>query len=253
MTTVQIKRPGATTYSTVPKKDFFAALEDSDGANDTIMINGSQYALSTVIVDDPDGTGAVECAITSTVADTYIASGNYTLASGLCAKVKVNVSNTGPATININGTGVIAIQLNGAALAAKDIHAGEIYLLTYDGTAFQLRQTSGTARKKVYKALLTQVGTAAPTAIVAENQIGAIVWSRAGVGSYAGTLAGAFTANKTYLHVDDPAIVGDTAVIGRTSADAIFINTSDEDNVSGIATPADSLLTNTQLLIEVYY
>jgi hypothetical protein len=52
---------------------------------------------------------------------------------------------------------------------------------------------------KVYRALLTQAGTAAPTAVVLVNQIGAIVWARTGVGTYTATLAGAFLAGKTLI------------------------------------------------------
>ena len=48
-------------------------------------------------------------------------------------------------------------------------------------------------RTGVYKALMTQTGTAAPTATVLLNSIGSIVWSRDGVGNYIGTLTGAFT------------------------------------------------------------
>ncbi|MEK6614621.1 MAG: hypothetical protein AABZ32_00690 [Bacteroidota bacterium] len=51
---------------------------------------------------------------------------------------------------------------------------------------------------KKYVALLTQIGTNAPTAIVLENTIGNIVWARAGTGQYTATLTGAFTINKTY-------------------------------------------------------
>lgn len=65
---------------------------------------------------------------------------------------------------------------------------------------------------KVYTALLTQVGTDAPTATVLENTIGAIVWSRTTIGGYFATLSGAFitdktsvlitngSANSTYIH-----------------------------------------------------
>lgn len=51
---------------------------------------------------------------------------------------------------------------------------------------------------KVYTALLTQVGTSAPTAIVLENTLGGtITWAYVGVGIYSATLTGAFTIAKT--------------------------------------------------------
>lgn len=50
---------------------------------------------------------------------------------------------------------------------------------------------------KIYTALLTQSGTASPTATVLENTIGDIVFTRDDVGYYIGTLADAFTIGKT--------------------------------------------------------
>lgn len=53
---------------------------------------------------------------------------------------------------------------------------------------------------KVYTALLNQTGTDAPVATVLENTLGGtVVWTRFSIGEYRGTLAGAFTENKTIL------------------------------------------------------
>jgi hypothetical protein len=55
---------------------------------------------------------------------------------------------------------------------------------------------------KVYTALLTQTGTNAPVATVLQNTLGDdIIWSYSGTGSYLGTLAGAFTSQKTFFYV----------------------------------------------------
>jgi len=52
---------------------------------------------------------------------------------------------------------------------------------------------------KLYAAEITQVGTSTPSAMVILNQLsGAISWSRNSVGSYTGTLSGAFPGAKTY-------------------------------------------------------
>lgn len=51
---------------------------------------------------------------------------------------------------------------------------------------------------KVYTALISQSGTDAPTAIVLENTLGNVVWTRVSEGIYIGTLTGAFTTNKTF-------------------------------------------------------
>ena len=50
---------------------------------------------------------------------------------------------------------------------------------------------------KVYTALLNQSRTSAPVATVLENTLGGtVVWARTSLGTYTGTLAGAFTLNK---------------------------------------------------------
>ena len=67
---------------------------------------------------------------------------------------------------------------------------------------------------KVYRALLTQSGTSAPTVTVLENTLGGtVVWTRNGAGEYYGTLANAFPASKLVMRVFrsnyTPAFFGD--------------------------------------------
>src|SRR3972149_5869555 len=87
-------------------------------------------------------------------------------------------------------------------LSATDYY---LYAQSIDGlTDYKVKKSEVVkligGRYKVYVALLTQAGIAAPAAtIIGENTIGAIVWTRAGVGNYLGTLLGAFTATKTWL------------------------------------------------------
>lgn len=55
---------------------------------------------------------------------------------------------------------------------------------------------------KVWRGLLDQSGTSAPTATVLENTLGGTInWSRTGAGRYTGTLASAFPQNKTFIHI----------------------------------------------------
>jgi len=52
--------------------------------------------------------------------------------------------------------------------------------------------------KKVYRAIIDQSGSSAPTATVLENTLGGtVVWSRNNAGEYIGTLSGAFPFQKT--------------------------------------------------------
>ena len=67
---------------------------------------------------------------------------------------------------------------------------------------------------KVYTAILTQADTDAPAAVVLENTLGgAVVWTRNAVGQYFGTLADAFTLNKTFCILQDYAWDGE---VGNT-------------------------------------
>ncbi len=68
---------------------------------------------------------------------------------------------------------------------------------------------------KVYTALLTQSGTAVPTANALENSIGPIVWTRSSGGRYTATLSGAFVTSKTYI----------TASLSRGDGTAIYLQT----------------------------
>lgn len=55
-------------------------------------------------------------------------------------------------------------------------------------------------RAKIYRALITQTGTSAPTVTVLENTLGgAINWTRSNAGNYYGELTGGFPAGKTFI------------------------------------------------------
>lgn len=99
---------------------------------------------------------------------------------------------------------------------------------------------------KIYKALITQVGLAAPTVIILQNTIGNIVWSYDSVGVYQGTLVGAFTTNKTFLPSLDQRAISETDLLW-SSEDVIEINTFDS---AGVLT--DNALDGLSLEIQVY-
>ncbi len=112
---------------------------------------------------------------------------------------------------------------------------------------------------KVYVALLTQTGTDAPVATIIKNTLGGeIFWEYAGVGSYSGTLEGAFTLNKTNLGNSTASQLntlveadgsGDNSwQIFRTDADIIEIKTYSDLAI----TPANGILIGQFTKIEVY-
>lgn len=74
--------------------------------------------------------------------------------------------------------------------------------------------------KKVFRALMAQIGTAAPVVTVLENSLGGtVVWTREGAGIYKGTLVGAFPPNKCFT------------VIARRNAGLVSTVTAKAPNV----------------------
>jgi hypothetical protein len=67
-----------------------------------------------------------------------------------------------------------------------------------------VNNTSSESGYKSYVALLSQTGTSVPVAIVLENSIGDIVWTRNSAGIYSGTLLGSFIQDKTWCMITVP-------------------------------------------------
>jgi len=110
---------------------------------------------------------------------------------------------------------------------------------------------------KVYVAELSNyaAGEVAPVATVMKNTIGNIVWTRNGVGSYTGTLAGAFTEDKTFL--SGQAIIVST-LVGATGGwpNAQVINSNNVDTVSIYnyalnLTSGNNLADNMRMFLEI--
>lgn len=98
-----------------------------------------------------------------------------------------------------------------------------------------IEASAGGASYSVYTALLTQTGTDAPTATVLENTLGGtVVWARSDVGDYTGTLAGAFTENKTWF--PSPNFGWTNALkyanISRTDANVVQLYTTQDDSTT---------------------
>ena len=102
---------------------------------------------------------------------------------------------------------------------------------------------------KKYIALITQSTTNAPTVIELENTIGPIVWTRTAVGVYFGTLAGVFTANKTYVMLSNVELNG-IVTAERRDNNSIEINTTNLH--SPTAAHHDTHLLKNTLEIRVY-
>jgi hypothetical protein len=103
---------------------------------------------------------------------------------------------------------------------------------------------------KVYTALMSQVGTNAPTATILENTLGNIIWARINAGNYRGSLDDTFLLDK--LFIPCPSGGFDSAVNisgGGLSYKLVRLN----DGLIELTTSAtDSVLNYTPIEIRVY-
>ena len=114
---------------------------------------------------------------------------------------------------------------------------------------------------KVYVALLTQTGTDAPEVTVIKNTLGGtVVWTYGDVGLYFGTLAGAFTNNKT-VGVDIDVVnfhrINIYNSLTGNENRGYFIKKQDEDTLelytfSAADVASNDILSVTCIKIEVY-
>ena len=76
----------------------------------------------------------------------------------------------------------------------------------------------------VYSALITQSGTAAPTAVVLQNTTGGtITWTRVSVGSYKAAISGVtFVENKTAILLGNTNVAMSIAALRKTTTDVTF-------------------------------
>lgn len=113
--------------------------------------------------------------------------------------------------------------------------------------------TSSPVAYKKYVALLSQSGTAAPTATVFENTLGGtLVWTRTAAGKYAGTLTGAFPTGKMVpiISFRSQDVEGEIVSVSldRTSDDAVSLWAAPYNT----KTPADDSILNLPIEIRVY-
>jgi len=141
----------------------------------------------------------------------------------------------------------MAVTLSAALNALASTSAPDKVIVLEGSTAKQTDPANVSGYLK-YVAILTQSGTAAPTATVLENTLGGtVVWTREGVGFYVGTLVGAFVVDKTALYITSSRALTAGFFITRGSADTIEIQSGDYDGTS-----QDSYLDATTVEIRVY-
>ena len=100
---------------------------------------------------------------------------------------------------------------------------GKTENLTRNFTVAQLAEfaNSYSLGYTVYTALITQSGTAAPTAVVLQNTTGGtITWTRVSVGSYKAAISGVtFVENKTAVLLGNTNVAMSIAALRKTTTD----------------------------------
>lgn len=123
-----------------------------------------------------------------------------------------------------------------------------VYIDQNDGALVQQYGSEYRYITREYRALISQAGTAIPSATVLRNTLGGtLVFTRTGAGAYVATLAGAFLAGKVLARVTPGSITANAEYATvRATDNTVTISTA----VAGVAT--DVLLTNAVFTIEVY-
>jgi len=170
-----------------------------------------------------------------------------------------SIMNTYRSTTNVTTNNTDALIFGSGNIVTdgvRGIVVGDYQALTSDGIATTNLTVTNTFNGRAvsdilptytkYIALISQSSTADPTVIELENTIGPIVWTRSSTGTYIGTLAGAFTLDKTYT-ILSVSVINTFVKINRLSNNTIRMSSS---NLAGTFT--DSLLIDNTLEIRVY-
>lgn len=165
------------------------------------------------------------------ILDNGLTSGSYRAMSG-----QLNASN-GITYWKFNGSGWIdtgiRVSENGTISAQPGISGLDLVNVN------QLN-ASVTPGVKRYKALISQSGTSAPTAVILENSLGTVTFGYSSAATYTVNSSGLFTVGKTALYVTQ-----------KSASNGIGLNQLNGNTLNLLA-QSDGFLSNTTLLIEVY-
>lgn len=241
---IDIQRDGKTGFGiTTPTTQIDVATSNPSVLTDNITLRSNSQLVGTeigIFFSPSSATGNIRGSRISSAND---GSNNTDLRfyTGVGASItrKMTIFNTGGVSIgNTTDLGAGTLNVTGNVTTISATTANHAVIKS------QLDALVPTGRK-LYKALITQTSTGAPTVTVLFNTIGAIVWTRTTTGSYVGTLASAFTANKTMCFINNTS-AGFT-IFQQATANTVTLVTQD---ITG--TNLDGKITNASITIEVY-
>lgn len=156
------------------------------------LLRGSASLVTPTVA--ATGRAALDVMVDQAGGTTFVRIGGADESAAATVTIAGSFTNDFSAVLATNATYYLTNASAGTGNAATLLAgSGQLCTLGYGGG----QQASST---KVYRALLTQSGTAAPVATVLENSLGGtVVWTRDSAGIYLGTLSGAFNSAKTFL------------------------------------------------------
>jgi len=250
---------GHFTTPLVPAKKFYLGVAQEAETFSNFSTTSSNFAAA---VTDKTGTGIMVFASAPTLINSRLENTSVTSLTNEAvgpSKVVITDSNGREIGANLDGLSLAGNTLsifgpwisnpwtadvNAAQFALTN--AGRIASGNFTGNGAGITNVGGI---KIYRGLLNQAGTAAPTDTVLENSLGGTIsWARSGVGTYSGSLVGRFTAGKTIVLLTFDSSANAYGGASRSTSDSITLTTYE----GGTGNAADGKLSGASLQILVY-
>jgi hypothetical protein len=221
--------------------------------NDKIRIDNSWWNINKVI--DYDANAEVPTKVELISIDTEIDLAPFVTNPGTPVSPPITAASresnletrSTEANVNLSGIDVIVRGTgNNIGDGLRGVVIGDNRTLQEDGIITP-RINGAAAVAQTYVALLTQSGTAAPTASVLAENIGIITWTRTAVGQYLGTPISPFDALNTFVIIGN--VEHDYIATAYVNSDGdIVVHTTKTQNHAH----TDSQLLNSPIEVRIY-
>ena len=221
--------------------------------NDKIRIDNSWWNINKVI--DYDANAEVPTKVELISIDTEIDLAPFVTNPGTPVSPPITASSresnletrSVEANVNLSGIDVIVRgEGNNIGDGLRGLVIGDNKTLQEDGIITP-RINGAAAVAQTYVALLTQSGTAAPTAVLLADNIGGITWTRTAVGQYLGTPVTPFDALNTFVIIGN--VEHDYLASAYVNSDGnIVVHTTKTQNHAH----TDSKLRNSPIEVRIY-
>ena len=225
--------------------------------NDKIRIDNSWWNINKVI--DYDANAEVPTKVELISIDTEIDLAPFVTNPGTPVSPPITASShdtnlatrSVEANVNLSGMDVIVRgEGNNIGDGLRGLVIGDNRTLQEDGIITP-RINGAAAVAQTYVALLTQSGTAAPTASVLADNIGAITWTRISAGEYKGTPTTPFNSLNTFVIIGN--VEHDYLASAYVNSDGdIVVSTCRTSGGGGGHSHQDSKLLNSPIEVRIY-